>query len=202
MNKRNIKNQVLTSSADQAFKGGTGIGKYGFFILNIEMPATQYDVNVHPTKMEVRFKEEQVLYKIVYHAIKEALLNKEFLGNTDLENNKDTYIQNEFEFLTNHYNTTEENNSSKYISSSKIVMPTLEETNSKYMNMGNDGKLDLINRDEIRNVDYKYCGIVFRTFIMIEINDELYLVDQHAAHERVLYEQIKEIGRASCRERV
>ncbi|MBR3673806.1 MAG: DNA mismatch repair endonuclease MutL [Clostridia bacterium] len=192
LNKRNIKNQVLTSSADQAFKGGTGIGKYGFFILNIEMPATQYDVNVHPTKMEVRFKEEQVLYKIVYHAIKEALLNKEFLGNTDLENNKDTYIQNEFEFLTNHYNTTEENNSSKYISSSKIVMPTLEETNSKYMNMGNDGKLDLINRDEIRNVDYKYCGIVFRTFIMIEINDELYLVDQHAAHERVLYEQIKE----------
>ena len=192
LNKRNIKNQVLTSSADQAFKGGTGIGKYGFFILNIEMPATQYDVNVHPTKMEVRFKDEQVLYKIVYHAIKEALLNKEFLGNTDLENNKDTYIQNEFEFLTNHYNTTEENNSSKYISSSKIVMPTLEETNSKYMNMGNDGKLDLINRDEIRNVDYKYCGIIFRTFIMIEINDELYLVDQHAAHERVLYEQIKE----------
>ena len=192
LNKRNIKNQVLTSSADQAFKGGTGIGKYGFFILNIEMPATQYDVNVHPTKMEVRFKDEQVLYKIVYHAIKEALLNKEFLGNTDLENNKATYIQNEFEFLTNHYNTTEENNSSKYISSSKIVMPTLEETNSKYMNMGNDGKLDLINRDEIRNVDYKYCGIVFRTFIMIEINDELYLVDQHAAHERVLYEQIKE----------
>lgn len=192
LNKRNIKNQILTSSADQAFKGGTGIGKYGFFILNIEMPATQYDVNVHPTKMEVRFKDEQVLYKIVYHAIKEALLNKEFLGNTDLENNKDTYIQNEFEFLTNHYNTTEENNSSKYISSSKIVMPTLEETNSKYMNMGNDGKLDLINRDEMRNVDYKYCGIVFRTFIMIEIKDELYLVDQHAAHERVLYEQIKE----------
>lgn len=192
LNKRNIKNQVLTSSADQAFKGGTGIGKYGFFILNIEMPATQYDVNVHPTKMEVRFKDEQVLYKIVYHAIKEALLNKEFLGNTDLENNKDTYIQNEFEFLTNHYNTTEENNSSKYISSTKIVMPTLEEANSKYMNMGNDGKLDLINRDEMRNVDYKYCGIVFRTFIMIEINDELYLVDQHAAHERVLYEQIKE----------
>lgn len=233
LNKRNIKNQVLTSSADQAFKGGTGIGKYGFFILNIEMPATLYDVNVHPTKMEVRFKDEQALYKILYHAIKEASLNKEFLGNTDLENNKDTYIQNEFEFLTNHYKTNEEiatgtnevaetvefdvndetieNNSieekekiedrieekekidnSQYITTSKLVMPTVQETNSKYMNMGNNGKLDLINRDEMRKVNYKYCGIVFRTFIMIEINNELYLVDQHAAHERVLYEQVKE----------
>ena len=201
LNKRNIKNQILTSSADQAFKGGTGIGKYGFFILNIEMPATQYDVNVHPTKMEVRFKDEQALYKIVYHAIKEALLNKDFLGNTDSENNKDAYIQNEFEFLTNHYVTKEDNNentnyinytNSKYISPSKIVMQTAEENNSKYVNIGNDGKLDLINRDEMRNVNYKYCGIVFRTFIIIEINNELYLVDQHAAHERVLYEQIKE----------
>ena len=194
LNKRNIKNQVLTSSADQAFKGGTGIGKFGFFILNIEMPATDYDINVHPTKLEVRFKDEQAIYKIMYHAIKEALLSKEFLGNNELENNKDTYINNEFEFLTNHYNTNNNDvsDNSKYISTSKLVMPKIEEADSKYINMGNNGKLDLINRDEIRNVDYKYCGIVFRTFIMVEIDDELYLIDQHAAHERVLYEQVKE----------
>ena len=198
LNKRNIKNQMLTNSADQAFKGGTGIGKYGFFILNIEMPASYYDVNVHPTKMEVRFKDEQALYKIMYHAIKEALLSKEFLGNNELENNKDTYIENELEFLTNHYNTSNSDvtkgstETSKYVSQSKLVIPTVSEADSKYINMGNNGKLDLINRDEIRNVDYKYCGIVFRTFIMIEIGGELYLVDQHAAHERVLYEQVKE----------
>ena len=55
LNKRNIRNQVLTSSADQAFKGGgTGIGKFGFFILNLEMPADFYDINVHPTKMDSR----------------------------------------------------------------------------------------------------------------------------------------------------
>ena len=193
LNKRNIRNQILTNSADQAFKGGTGIGKYGFFILNIEMPASYYDVNVHPTKMEVRFKDEQELYKIMYHTIKEALLNKEFLGNTDLENNKNTYIENELEFLTNHYNIANDNTSSKYITTSKIMIPnSIQESNSKYINMGNDGNLDLINRDKIRDVKYKYCGIAFRTFIMIEIDDELYLVDQHAAHERVLYEQIKE----------
>ncbi len=170
LNRRNIKNQMLTNSADQAFKGGTGIGKYGFFILNLEMPADYYDVNVHPTKMEVRFKDEQSLYKIMYHAIKGALLNKEFLGNNEIENNKENYIENEFEFLTNHYNTD-----------NKIMNQT-----SKLK------KIELINRDTVRNVNYKYSGILFRTYITIEVDNELFLVDQHAAHERVLYEQIKE----------
>ena len=169
LNKRNIKNQMLTNSADQAFKGGTGIGKYGFFILNMEMPADYYDVNVHPTKMEVRFKDEQTLYKIMYHAIKGALLNKEFLGNNEIENNKETYIENEFEFLTNHYNTDKQ-----------VDKP------SKLQ------KVELINRDSMRNVNYKYSGILFRTYITVEIDNELFLIDQHAAHERVLYEQIKE----------
>lgn len=206
LNKRNIKNQILTSSADQAFKGGTGIGKFGFFILNIEMPASYYDVNVHPTKMEVRFKDEQALFRVVYHAIKETLLNKDFLGNAENEDNKQIYIDKEFNFLTNHYSKEEDKSEhiqeedkseinqteSKYINTSKLGIPTVDMSNSKYINMGNDGNLDLINRDKIRNVNYKYVGIVFRTFIMIEIDNDLYLVDQHAAHERVLYEQIKD----------
>lgn len=84
----------MYSSADQAFKGATGIGKYGFFILNLEMPADCYDVNVHPTKSEVRFKEEDKLYRIFYHAIKEAILSSEFLGNNEREVEKD-YVENE-----------------------------------------------------------------------------------------------------------
>lgn len=233
LNKRNIKNQMLTNSADQAFKGGTGIGKYGFFILNVEMPATYYDVNVHPTKMEVRFKDEQSLYKIMYHAIKGSLLNKEFLGNNEIENNKENYVEDELKFLTNHYNmqpenlqdnkkneinnlsqntnksldntyNSENNNlnnkntdienslNNKYVNINNLAIPNIEQSNSKFINISNNGNLDLINRDRIRDVNYKYCGIVFRTFIMIEIDNELYLVDQHAAHERVLYEQIKE----------
>ena len=157
LNKRNVRNPIITNAADQAFKGATGIGKYGFFILNIEMPADAYDINVHPTKMEVRFKEESKVYKIIYHAIKSTMLNSEFLGNKE-ETEKNEYIENEYKFLVSDEKT--ENNE------------------------------NLIKREE-RKVDYKYLGIIFKTYIIIQVDDELYLVDQHAAHERLLYEQIK-----------
>ena len=181
LNKRNIRNQILTNSADQAFKGSIGIGKYGFFILNLEMPANFYDINVHPTKMEVRFVDEDKIYKIFYHAIKNAMLTKEFLGNTQVEKNEE-YVANEFKFLTNHF--TKETNTNNYFS-------RLTVNANKSINILEE-KEDLIYRQNKRDVQYKYIGIIFRTFIIVEIEDQLYLIDQHAAHERLLYEQIKE----------
>ena len=164
LNKRNIKNQILTNSGDQAFKGSTGIGKYGFYVLNLEMPANYYDVNVHPTKMEVRFKDESLIYKTLYHAIKSAILSKEFLGNTQTENHNEKYIENELEFLTQRDKLFEQNSNNE----------------------------ELIYREDKRKIDYKYIGILFRTYIIIQVENEIFLIDQHAAHERLLYEQIKE----------
>lgn len=184
LNKRNIKNAMITSSIDQAFKGGIGIGKHGFFILNLEMPADFYDINVHPTKMEVKFKEEDKIYKVVYHAVKNSMLNKDFLGNNEIEAKKESYIENEFEFLTNHFSKDENNESDK----SKLLNNNNE---SKEITEENK-KQELIKRETKRKIDYKYIGIIFRTYIIIEIKNELFLIDQHAAHERVLYEQIKE----------
>ena len=172
MNKRNIRNVTLTSSADQAFKGASGIGKYGFFILNIDMPADLYDVNVHPTKIEVRFKEESNIARILYHAIKNSMLNTEFLGNNQIEENNIDYIQNEYEFLVDNLKKDEKEKNK--------ISSEIEEN------------IELRNREEKRKVNYKYIGILFRTYIIVEIENELYLIDQHAAHERVLYEQIKE----------
>lgn len=80
-----------------------GIGKYGFYILNLDMPADFYDVNVHPTKMEVRFKDEDKIYKVLYHAIKSTMLKFEFLGNNENEEHNEEYIQNELDFLTNEF---------------------------------------------------------------------------------------------------
>ena len=170
LNKRNIKNPVLTASSDQAFKGSVGIGKYGFFVLNIEMPASFYDVNVHPTKMEVRFKEEDKVYSVWYNALKSSLLNSEFLGNNEIETNNQEYIKNEYDFATNNYKSLKKFSNGLNLNEEK----------------------ELRKRDNTRKIEYKYLGILFRTYILIEIDNEIYMIDQHAGHERVLYEQIKE----------
>ena len=177
LNKRNIKNNVLINSADQAFKGGVGIGKYVFYILNLDMSADFYDVNVHPTKMEVRFKDEDKIYKVLYHAIKSTMLKFEFLGNNENEEHNEEYIQNELDFLTNEYENRAQNEIGYNINN---------------IETDKNQRFELRKREESRIIKYKYLGILFRTFIIIEVENELFLIDQHAAHERVLYEKIKE----------
>ena len=86
VNKRFIKDKALTSSAEQAFKGMLTIGKYGFLILNLEIDPHKVDVNVHPAKLEVRFEEESKVFKAVYHAIKETLLNSDLVKETEKTN--------------------------------------------------------------------------------------------------------------------
>lgn len=202
LNKRNVKNAVLTNSADQAFKsGGTGIGKFGFYILNLEMPAYYYDINVHPTKMEVRFREEEAIFRVVYNAIKTAMLNKEFLGNVEVEDNKEEYIKKEYNFLTNNfinknkfYRNTDLLNASNSLELEKNIEFAENSQNTKILddNKISENSGDLIKRENARNVDYKFIGILFRTYITVEIDGEIYLIDQHAGHERLLYEQIKD----------
>ena len=83
VNKRYVKDKSLSSAAERAYKGMIPIGKFSFLILNIDMNPSKVDVNVHPAKLEVRFEEENVVFKAVYHAIKDTLLKSELVADTD-----------------------------------------------------------------------------------------------------------------------
>ena len=83
VNKRYVKDKTLTSAAEQAFKGTLPIGKYGFLILNVEMDPHLLDVNVHPAKLEVRFQEENKVFKLIYHGIKESLIKANIINDSD-----------------------------------------------------------------------------------------------------------------------
>ncbi len=83
VNKRYIKDKILSNATEKAFKGMIPIGKFGFLILNIEMAPSAVDVNVHPAKLEVRFEEEQKVFKAVYYAIQDTLLKAELIANSE-----------------------------------------------------------------------------------------------------------------------
>ncbi len=83
VNKRYVKDKTLSGATENSFKGLLPIGKYGFLILNIDLNPAKVDVNVHPAKLEVRFEEENKVFKAVYHAIKDTLLKAELVANTE-----------------------------------------------------------------------------------------------------------------------
>ncbi len=286
VNRRYIKDKTLSAAAEQAFKGLLTIGKYGFLVLNVEIEPKKIDVNVHPTKLEIRWSEEQKVFKAIYHAIKESLLkeelikdpektieqNNESLNNSTIVNDKqniseekediksqttkipsfinlfkkknaeeeiinDNNGQNTIQDLYNSKNNLENNNNlnkdfkipteeqvgkmTEILNIQKDMDKGIEETkNAKQdfneMYVKTFGKLPEAeeNKTEIKTpsidlssaknmsvfeekeeytsiTNYKYIGALFSTYIVIEIKDEIYIIDQHAAHERIMYEKVK-----------
>lgn len=143
LNKRFIQNKTLYSSADEAFKGDAGIGKFSFATINLKMPPSFYDVNIHPTKKEVKFKDEGLIYRVLYTAIKNAVLSKEFLGNKVIEENKE-YVNSEFKFVTNHF-----------INSEEIKTNSLNDENVNN-SADTEDKRDITKRENARKIDYKF----------------------------------------------
>lgn len=78
VNNRYVKDKNLSVAVDQAYKEILPSGKYGFAILNLDMDSSKVDVNVHPAKLEVRFEEENKVFKAVYHGVKSVLESGSF----------------------------------------------------------------------------------------------------------------------------
>ena len=83
VNKRNIKDKTLSAATEQAFKGLLTVGKFGFLILNIDIDPEKIDVNVHPTKSEIRFSDENQAFKALFHAIRDTLLKNDLIKNSE-----------------------------------------------------------------------------------------------------------------------
>ena len=86
VNKRYVKDKVLSSATERAYKDYIPSGKFAFTVLNIDMNPRKVDVNVHPAKLEVRFENENTIFKAVYNSIKERLLFDEDNNNIEEKN--------------------------------------------------------------------------------------------------------------------
>ena len=141
VNTRYVKDKTLSSAVEQAFKGTLPFGKFPFLILNVEMNPSKVDVNVHPAKLEVRFSEENTVFKAMYHAIKDALL-KQDITKEEKGINENQINLNSFE---------QEPQKENIETNIKEEVPTVKETTTKLDFSGEEilSKLKLL-QDELK----------------------------------------------------
>lgn len=186
LNGRFIKNRLLNSAVYNAYKSILNRGEYPFFALNIFLPHKEVDINVHPMKTEVRFKDEWRIYHVIKSSVEEALSP---ILNTIPDFEKPT-LETQFDFPTTFIPKEGEVNPSQEIfdlnSSSNLDIkfkPAIDRAKSYASQLAsrpepNSGKVDLEN---IWQVHSKY--------IVSPISSGLVIIDQHVAHERVLFEE-------------
>lgn len=169
INKRYVKDKVLASATEKAFKGLIPLGRFGFCILNIEMNPELVDVNVHPAKLEVRFEREQDVFKAVYNAVKTGLSKEELVENvakSDFKFNKEMHKLTE-DILNSDYSKEKENNKD---SDSESEVNTLNENTENKYKYNYDYLKDEDLKNKIQNIDKSIKGDVSKTKIDEIIN--------------------------------
>ncbi|PKM96034.1 MAG: DNA mismatch repair protein MutL [Firmicutes bacterium HGW-Firmicutes-1] len=237
INGRYIKSKVIQKAIEDAYKSKLTIHQYPFTVFNIEILSEYIDVNVHPTKMDIRFNNEQEIYDVLYSALTKALVSSELIPEVTFDKRKEQpkpiigrSIPEPFEanrLQGNSSNFTKDfskiqpiNNSvseaSKQYSSLKesILLKDSSNINENNRSMGipnivqrvNIPEASISNNEALKGtqIDYKkelftdvatakehkIVGQLFSTYWIIEFKDKYYIIDQHAAHERVLYDKI------------
>lgn len=168
INKRYVRDKVLASATEKAFKGLMPLGRFGFCILNIEMKPELVDVNVHPAKLEVRFEREQDVFKAVYNAVKTGLSKEELVENVakaDFKFNKEMHKLTEDILNSDYADKEKENNKEEKADNKKSNDNILRESKYNYDYLKNE---DLKNK--IQNIDKSIKGDVSKTKIDEIIN--------------------------------
>lgn len=163
INKRYVRDKVLASATEKAFKGLIPLGRFGFCILNIEMNPELVDVNVHPAKLEVRFEREQDVFKAVYNAVKTGLSKEELVENVakaDFKFNKEMHKLTEDILNSDYADKEKENNKEEKEDNKKSNDNILRESKYNYDYLKNE---DLKNK--IQNIDKSIKGDVSKSKI-------------------------------------
>ena len=206
LNGRYIKSDIITKAIEEAYKPYTMNHKYPFTSLYIKMDPKSVDVNVHPTKLEVRFEEGNEIYDLIYNSIKNALTTKEHIRRIKLAEeksrvketksvNKEAPEPFEVNRIRNTYlretpKNQELSESAKETEIGKLREIVQDSSNiiKKQKNKNQEiEQYSFLSKEAIK--EHRIIGQVFLTYWLVEYEEKLYIIDQHAAHEKVLYEK-------------
>lgn len=222
INGRYIKSPNISKKINDAYKAIIPINKYPIYFVNISVDPAKVDVNIHPSKLEVKFDQEEEILNELSDFVRGILLKSSLVGR--YKNNsrgKDLYNKNYFAgFNSFSYSPQEaENNltstairedvsnscSNQNTNESPRVQADMIQTPIRLSDINNGGIQDkkevdskmeyqqssFIEESPDRNPDFiglKFIGIIFDTYIIFSKNDDMIMLDQHAAHERIRFE--------------
>ena len=191
LNRRFIKDRLMKRAVYNAYESLIKRGEYPFFVINLLLPGDQVDVNVHPMKTEVRFKDEWRLFHILKSEVADALSSV-----LDTIPGFDTSYQNSEINKGN-------DNFNPYSTAPRETIPT--DPNQNTLEFNSSDNLSPSKGDILRARDYvtklaekpvnnqqsiatENIWQIHKKYIVSEVNSGLVIIDQHVAHERILYE--------------
>ena len=178
MNGRYIKDRLLNSAVYSAYQSLVKRGEYPFFVINIQMPYDQVDVNVHPMKTEVRFHDEWRVYHVLKSGVNESL--SKVLNTIPNFQKNNSNVDSFFQVSTKQSGFRFNSGHSEEINNSNIDKVDRAKTYASNL---------VSNNDELEDFNIEKIWQIHKRYIVSEINSGLVIIDQHVAHERVLYEE-------------
>lgn len=190
VNNRVVKCPVILKAIDTAYKNMLPAGKYPFVCINLSIPAKDVDVNVHPTKKEVRYQNPNQIFNFVYSSILDALSSFKLpekqendvvipFGSYNSIKNSDPEIRQD-----------DEDDDTVYVSDTKFE--EVKETNSRQFELDvKQMDLDISTPVQVEET-FNIIGQYHNTYILFEEDNELKIVDQHIADERYIFEKLQE----------
>ena len=180
LNNRPIENRVISYAIKNAYSNAIPKERYPFFFLYINIDCNKVDVNVHPSKKEVRIKNEREISSMIYNEIFNKVNERNYFGSVDMETDIDSTptfkIQNIKEYSTNY----------KYNDYNNYDYKDKNEFNNSYQSY----KISEYLAEREFGEYTKAVGQIFSSYIIAERRDEMFIIDQHAAYERLNYERI------------
>ncbi len=233
INGRYIKSSIISRAIEEAYRPFMMQHKYPFTMLHFTIESEMLDVNVHPTKMELRFRDGEMVYHMVYQAISSALAHKELIPEVELEKKeegKQNFSMKKHEpspepFERRRLMAMEQQTAIEEMKDADIAFPKrLTPPQPSFVKERDDlaenwikpqaqvvEKLpEVPTKDEVPKKEkgpeqldlfdgkllepkarsmHKLIGQLFDTYWLVEFNEQLFIIDQHAAHEKVLYEK-------------
>jgi len=205
VNSRLVKCPAFQKSIDTVYRNLIGNTRYPFVVLNLEIPPTDVDVNVHPTKKEVRYKNPNQIFNFIYTSVSAALQSIREVE----EVVKDEIVVEEAPaveaFLQEEAYVPAQSSLSDIFSKNIEVeaKPAHTASKSNLQIVKNEEKpITSIQSKLIDEPDFKKEDVIIgqykKTYILIEKEDGLEIVDQHIADERYIYEKLKESKNIDC----